>query len=56
MHAFWYRVDGLRHNPRVFLDSTNVDALEKRLTIALGGRDLTTVTVQDLVQTLKARA
>jgi hypothetical protein len=48
VHAFWYKVNGLTHSPRVFLDSTNVDALERRLMNALGGRDLATATVDDL--------
>lgn len=48
VHAYWYKVDGLRHNPRIYLDSTNVDALEKRLTTLTGGRELASVTVQEL--------
>lgn len=53
VHAFWYQVDGLKNRDRVFLDSTNVHALELKLTNLLGGRDLAQVTVQDLVNAMR---
>ena len=31
VHAFWYRVDGLRHKKGVRLDSINIDAIARRL-------------------------
>lgn len=31
VHAFWYKVDGLQHHPKVRLDRTNIEALARRL-------------------------
>lgn len=55
VHAFWYKVDGLIGSPRIYLDSTNVDALEKRLTALAGGRDLATITLEELHQMMQRR-
>lgn len=55
VHAFWYKVSGLRHSPRIYLDSLNVDALEQRLINLRGGSrdELANATVDDLVNTMR---
>lgn len=29
VHSFWYVVEGLKHNPKVRLDRTNIEAIER---------------------------
>lgn len=31
VHAFWYKIDDLYHNPKVRLDPLNIEAIEKQL-------------------------
>lgn len=38
VHALWYVVDGLRHNAKVRLDRTNIEALEQSLDPSQGLR------------------
>ena len=31
VHALWYKIDGLYHNPKVRLDRDNIAAIERQL-------------------------